>query len=52
MDKLLQIWHSSGIYQLELGQAVMMAVGLILLYLAIRKTLNLCCWCQLALVAC
>jgi oxaloacetate decarboxylase beta subunit len=37
MDKLLQIWHSSGIYQLELGQAVMMAVGLILLYLAIRK---------------
>ena len=37
MDKLLKIWHSSGIYQLELGQAVMMAVGLILLYLAIRK---------------
>jgi len=37
MDKLLQIWHSSGIYQLELGQAVMMVVGLILLYLAIRK---------------
>ena len=37
MEKLLQIWHSSGIYQLETGQAVMMVVGLILLYLAIRK---------------
>ncbi len=37
MDKLLQIWHSSGLYQMTLGQAVMMAVGLLLLYLAIRR---------------
>lgn len=37
MDKLLQIWHSSGIYQVTPGQAVMMAVGLGLLYLAIRR---------------
>ena len=37
MEKLLQIWHSSGIYQVTPGQAVMMAVGLGLLYLAIRR---------------
>ncbi len=37
MEKLLQIWHSSGIYQITPGQAVMMAVGLGLLYLAIRR---------------
>lgn len=37
MDKLLQIWHSSGVYQVEPGQGVMMAVGLLLLYLAIKR---------------
>ena len=37
MEKLLQIWHSSGIYQVTPGQGVMMAVGLVLLYLAIRR---------------
>jgi len=37
MDKLLQIWHSSGLYQVQPGQIVMMAVGLVLLYLAIKR---------------
>ncbi|MDB4001186.1 sodium ion-translocating decarboxylase subunit beta [Oceanospirillaceae bacterium] len=37
MDKLLNIWHSSGLYQVEPGQVVMMAVGLLLLYLAIKR---------------
>lgn len=37
MDKLLNIWHSSGLYQVEPGQIVMMAVGLLLLYLAIKR---------------
>ncbi|MDP6968507.1 MAG: sodium ion-translocating decarboxylase subunit beta [Gammaproteobacteria bacterium] len=37
MEKLLQIWHSSGIYQVTPGQGAMMAVGLVLLYLAIRR---------------
>jgi len=34
---LLQLWNSSGLAQLHAGQAVMIAVGLLLLYLAINK---------------
>jgi sodium ion-translocating decarboxylase beta subunit len=37
MEKLLNIWHSSGIYQVQPGQVIMMAVGLLLLYLAIKR---------------
>lgn len=37
MDQLLQLWQTSGLAQIELGTIVMMAVGLILLYLAIDK---------------
>ncbi len=37
MEKLVQLWHSSGLYQAEPGQIVMMAVGLLLLYLAIKR---------------
>ena len=37
MEKLLTLWTDSGIYQLEAGQAVMMGIGLLLLYLAIKK---------------
>lgn len=37
MDSLLQLFRDSGIYQLEAGQAVMLGVGLILIYLAIRR---------------
>ncbi|HIG36509.1 MAG TPA: sodium ion-translocating decarboxylase subunit beta [Oceanospirillaceae bacterium] len=37
MDKLLNIWHTSGLYQMQPGQAVMMAVGMLLLYLAIKR---------------
>ncbi|MDB4000906.1 sodium ion-translocating decarboxylase subunit beta [bacterium] len=37
MDNLLTLWASSGLAQLQLGQLVMMIVGLILLFLAISK---------------
>jgi len=37
MDKLITLWEGSGLYNLELGQAVMIVVGLLLLYLAIYK---------------
>ena len=37
MDTLLKLWADSGIAQLHFGQASMMLVGLVLLYLAIRK---------------
>jgi len=37
VDRLLDLWQSSGLYQLTLGQLVMMAIGLLLLYLAINR---------------
>lgn len=37
MDKLLTLWHNTGIYQIEFGQAAMIAICLGLIYLAIRK---------------
>ena len=37
MDKLLDLWLASGIYNLQPGQFVMLVVGLVLLYLAINK---------------
>ncbi|MEH6617402.1 MAG: sodium ion-translocating decarboxylase subunit beta [Porticoccus sp.] len=37
MDKLLGLWHDSGLSQMEPGQGVMILVGLLLLFLAIRK---------------
>ncbi|MGY2461151.1 sodium ion-translocating decarboxylase subunit beta [Vreelandella sulfidaeris] len=37
MDKLVTLWEGSGLYNLELGQATMILVGLLLLYLAIYK---------------
>ncbi len=37
MDKLITLWEGSGLYNLELGQAAMILVGLLLLYLAIHK---------------
>ncbi|SEG58911.1 sodium ion-translocating decarboxylase subunit beta [Marinobacterium lutimaris] len=37
MDKLLDLWVASGIYNISPGQALMMAIGLLLLFLAIRK---------------
>ncbi|MDG1166000.1 MAG: sodium ion-translocating decarboxylase subunit beta, partial [Porticoccaceae bacterium] len=37
MDNLLSLWASSGLAQLQLGQLVMMLVGLGLLFLAIAK---------------
>lgn len=37
MDNLLQLWASTGIFKLELGQIVMILVCLGMIYLAIRK---------------
>ncbi len=37
MDSLLQLFRDSGLYQLEVGQFVMILVGLLLIFLAIRK---------------
>jgi len=37
LDKLLTLWHNTGIYQIEFGQAAMIAICLGLIYLAIRK---------------
>lgn len=32
-----KLWQSTGLYNFELGQAIMIAVGIVLLYLAIKK---------------
>ena len=37
MENLISLWASSGLAQIQLGQLVMMAVGLGLLFLAITK---------------
>ncbi|WP_017429768.1 sodium ion-translocating decarboxylase subunit beta [Vreelandella jeotgali] len=37
MDKIIGLWEGSGLYNLAPGQLVMILVGLLLLYLAIRK---------------
>ncbi|WP_370051625.1 sodium ion-translocating decarboxylase subunit beta [Neptunomonas sp.] len=37
MDKVLELWQASGIYNISFGQFVMIVIGLLLLFLAIRK---------------
>ena len=37
MDKMLNLWYGSGLYNMSSGQFVMIVVGFVLLYLAIRK---------------
>ena len=37
MDKLLTLWTGSGLFNIEPGQVVMIIIGLLLLFLAIRK---------------
>ncbi len=37
MDNLVSLWLSSGLAQMAWGQLVMMAIGILLLYLAIHK---------------
>lgn len=37
MENLLSLWQSSGVAQLTFGQAVMIVIGLLLLYLAIKR---------------
>lgn len=37
MEQLLDLWHNTGLYQISAGQAFMIAIGMLLLYLAIKK---------------
>ena len=37
MEKLIGLWQSTGLFQMDYGQPIMMAIGFFLLYLAIRK---------------
>jgi oxaloacetate decarboxylase beta subunit len=37
MENVLNLWHSTGLYNLQAGQALMLCVGLLLLYLAISR---------------
>ena len=37
MENLISLWTTSGLAQIQLGQVAMMAVGLLLLFLAINK---------------
>lgn len=37
MNQLLELWQTTGIYQITVPQAFMIVIGLLLLYLAIKK---------------
>lgn len=37
MEELLNLWYGSGIYNISLGQGIMILICLLLIYLAIRK---------------
>ncbi len=37
MENLLHLWHNTGLFQMTPGQAVMIVIGMLLLYLAINK---------------
>ncbi len=37
MNNLLKLWNDSGLAQMDVGQGIMILVGLLLLFLAIRK---------------
>lgn len=37
MQTLTELWHETGLYNFTLGQAFMIVVGLLLIYLAIKK---------------
>lgn len=37
MEKLLHLWHNTGLYQITTGQGIMIGIGMLLLYLAIKK---------------
>ncbi|KGM06190.1 Oxaloacetate decarboxylase beta chain [Methylophaga thiooxydans] len=37
MDKLIHLWQATGIHQITPGQGVMILIGMLLLYLAIKK---------------
>ena len=37
MDQIIHLWHNTGIYQMQPGQGIMIIIGMLLLYLAIKK---------------
>lgn len=43
---LVSVWTDSGFASLTIENIIMILVGLVLLYLAIAKTMNLFCFCQ------
>ena len=49
---LQSVWNDSGFSAFTMGNAIMMLVGIILLYLAIGKVLNLCCCLRLHSAVC
>ena len=36
-DGLIKLWESTGLYNIEPGQILMIAIGCLLIYLAIKK---------------
>lgn len=37
MEKLIHLWEATGFYQMQPGQGIMILIGMLLLYLAIKK---------------
>ncbi|MCU7940376.1 MAG: sodium ion-translocating decarboxylase subunit beta [gamma proteobacterium symbiont of Bathyaustriella thionipta] len=37
MEQLIRLWEGSGLYNISFGQAFMLLIGLLLLFLAIKK---------------
>ncbi|MDF1589655.1 MAG: sodium ion-translocating decarboxylase subunit beta [Gammaproteobacteria bacterium] len=37
MENILHLWENTGLYQMQPGQGIMIAIGMLLLYLAINK---------------
>ncbi|WP_430461774.1 sodium ion-translocating decarboxylase subunit beta [Thalassolituus sp. LLYu03] len=37
MQSLINLWHDTGLYHMEAGQLIMMLIGFVMLYLAIKK---------------
>ena len=37
MQSLINLWHDTGLYHMESGQVIMMLVGFLMLFLAIKK---------------
>ncbi len=52
MESLNALLQGMGLMHLGIGQAIMLLVSLLLLWLAIAKKFERCCCCRLASAAC